>query len=46
MVNEEAKAKDKEEIQAMLDDDFIYDVIEYTMSKEEAQTRIEQFLRS
>ena len=30
----------------MLDDDFIYDVIEYTMSKEEAQTRIEQFLRS
>ena len=28
----------------MLDDDFIYDVIEYTMSKEEAQTRIKQFL--
>jgi predicted ABC-type ATPase len=44
--SDERKAKDKEEIQAMLDDDFIYDVIEYTMSKEEAQTRIKQFLRS
>jgi len=44
--SDERKAKDKEEIQAMLDDDFIYDVIEYTMSKEEAQIRIEQFLRS
>ena len=38
------KAKDKEEIQAMLSDDFIYDVIEYTMSKEEAQMRLKQFL--
>jgi hypothetical protein len=28
----------------MLSDDFIYDVIEYTMSKEEAQTRLKQFL--
>ena len=42
--SDERKAKDKKEIQAMLDDDFIYDVIEYTMSKEEAQTRIKQFL--
>ena len=40
------KAKDKEEIQIMLSDDFIYDVIEYTMSKEEAQMRIEKFLNS
>jgi predicted ABC-type ATPase len=40
------KAKDKEEIQAMLSDEFIYDVVEYTMSKEEAQMRIEKFLRS
>jgi len=40
----ERKAKDKEEIQAMLDDDFIYDVIEYTMSKEEAQMRLKQFI--
>ena len=31
--DDERKAKDKEEIQAMLSDDFIYDVIEYTMSK-------------
>ena len=42
--SDENKAKDKEEIQAMLSDDFIYDVIEYTMSKEEAQTRLKQFL--
>ena len=44
--SDERKAKDKEEIQAMLDDDFIYDVIEYTMSKEEAQMRIGKFLNS
>ena len=37
---------DKEEIQAMLSDDFIYDVIEYTISKEEAQMRIGKFLNS
>jgi hypothetical protein len=30
----------------MLSDDFIYDVVEYTMSKEEAQSRIEKFLNS
>jgi adenylate kinase family enzyme len=42
--SDERKAKDKEEIQAMLDDDFIYDIIEYTMSKEEAQMRLKQFL--
>ena len=42
--SDERKIKDKEEIQAMLSDDFIYDVIEYTMSKEEAQTRLKQFL--
>ena len=29
----------------MLDDDFVYDVIEYTMSKDEAQMRIQQFLK-
>ena len=42
--SDERKAKDKAEIQAMLSDDFIYDVIEYTMSKEEAQMRLKQFL--
>jgi len=42
--SDEKKAQDKEEIQAMLSDDFIYDVIEYTMSKEEAQSRINKFL--
>ena len=40
----ERRIKDNEEIQAMLSDDFIYDVIEYTMSKEEAQMRLKQFL--
>ena len=44
--SDEQNAQDKEEIQAMLSDDFIYDVIEYTMSKEEAQMRIEKFLNS
>jgi len=44
--SDERKAKDKEEIQAMLSDDFVYDVIKYTMSKEEAQMRLEKFLRS
>jgi len=44
--SDERKAKDKVEIQTMLNDDFIYDVIEYTMSKEEAQMRIEKFLNS
>ena len=44
--SDERNAQDKEEIQAMLSDDFVYDVIEYTMSKEEAQMRIQKFLRS
>ena len=43
--SDERNAQDKEEIQAMLSDDFVYDVIEYTMSKDEAQMRIQQFLR-
>jgi hypothetical protein len=42
--SDERKSQDKAEIQAMLSDDFIYDVIEYTMSKEEAQMRLKQFL--
>ena len=42
--SDERKEQDKAEIQAMLADDFIYDVIEYTMSKEEAQMRLKQFL--
>jgi adenylate kinase family enzyme len=43
--DKERKAKEQEEIQAMLDEDFIYDLLSYTMSKEEAQMRISQFLR-
>ena len=42
--SDERKAKDKEEIQAMLSDDFIYDIIEYTISKEEAQMRLNKFI--
>ena len=42
--SDERNAQDKEEIQAMLSDEFIYDVVEYTMSKEEAQMRLKQFL--
>ena len=44
--SDEQKAKDREEIQAMLSDDFVYDVIKYTMSKEAAQMRLAKFLRS
>ena len=29
----------------MLDDEFVANLLKYTMSKEEAQTRIAQFLR-
>ncbi len=43
--SEENNAKDRGEIQSMLNDEFIDDVIEYTMSKEEAQMRINQFLK-
>jgi len=42
--SDDRNAQDKEEIQFMLDDDFIYDVVEYTMSKEEAQMRLKQFI--
>ena len=38
------KAELNAEIQDMLSDEFLYDVIEYTMSKEEAQMRLKQFL--
>ena len=42
--SDERNAKDREEIQAMLDDDFVYDIIEYTTSKEEAQMRLNKFI--
>ena len=43
--SDERNAQDKKEIQAMLSDDFIYNAIEYTMSKDEAQMRIQKFLK-
>ena len=44
--SDDQKAELNAEIQDMLSDEFLYDVIEYTMSKEEAQMRIEKFLNS
>ena len=44
--SDERNAQDREEIQVMLDDDFVYDVIEYTVSKEAAQMRIGKFLKT
>ena len=44
--SDDNKAKDAEELKAMLNSDFVYDVIEKSMSKEEAQMRIEKFLNS
>ena len=42
--SDDQKAELNAEIQDMLSDEFLYDVIEYTMSKEEAQMRLKQFL--
>ena len=43
--SDEQKAELNAAIQDMLDEDFIYEMLTYTMSKEAAQMRIEQFLR-
>tara|TARA_B110000046_G_scaffold79379_1_gene87405 strand:+ start:194 stop:1018 length:825 start_codon:yes stop_codon:yes gene_type:complete len=42
--SDEQKAELNIQIQDMLSDEFLYDVIEYTMSKEEAQMRLKQFI--
>mgnify|MGYP003631876596 FL=1 len=44
--SDDSKAKDAEELKAMLNSDFVYDVIKTSISKEEAQMRIEKFLNS
>ena len=44
--SDDNKAKDAEELKAMLNSDFVYDVIKTSVSKEEAQMRIEKFLNS
>ena len=44
--SDDNKAKDAGEIKAMLNSDFVYDVIEKSISKDEAQMRIEKFLNS
>tara|TARA_B110000908_G_scaffold137934_1_gene163819 strand:- start:981 stop:1808 length:828 start_codon:yes stop_codon:yes gene_type:complete len=44
--SDDNKAKDAEELKAMLNSDFVYDVIETSVSKEEAQMRIAKFLNS
>ena len=43
--SDEQKAELNAAIQDMLDEEFMYKMKSYTMSKEEAQMRIEQFLR-
>ena len=43
--SDERNTQDKEEIQAMLDDDFIQDIIQYTMSQDEAKSRINTFIK-
>ena len=42
--SEEQKAELNAQIQDMLSDEFLYDVIEYTVSKEEAQIKLKQFI--
>jgi hypothetical protein len=42
--SDELKAQAHKLIQSMLSDDFIKDIIKITTSKEEAQTKIKQFL--
>jgi len=42
--SDDNKAKDAEELKAMLNSDFVYDVIKTSVSKEAAQMRIKQFL--
>jgi hypothetical protein len=42
--SKEQKAKLNAEIQDMLDEEFILDILQYTISKEEAQMRLKQFL--
>ena len=44
--SDDNKAKDAEELKAMLNSDFVYDVIEKSISKEEAQMRIGKFLKT
>jgi hypothetical protein len=42
--SKEQKAKLNAEIQDMLDEEFIADILRYTISREEAQIRLKQFL--
>jgi hypothetical protein len=42
--SDDNKAKDAEELKAMLNSDFVYDVIKTSVSKEAAQARLKQFL--
>jgi adenylate kinase family enzyme len=44
--SDEQKAELNADIQNMLDDEFLGEILSYTMSKEEAQMRISQFLNS
>ena len=42
--SDERKAKESEEIKSLLDNKFVDDIVSNSLSKEEAQMRIEKFL--
>ena len=44
--SDKQKAELNAEIQAMLTDDFLESILAYTVSKDEAQSKLENFLRS
>ena len=44
--SDKQKAELNAEIQAMLNDDFLESILAYTVSKDEAQSKLQNFLRS
>ena len=44
--SDKQKAELNTEIQAMLNDEFLEDILSYTVSKDEAQSKLQNFLRS
>jgi hypothetical protein len=44
--SDKQKAELNIEIQAMLNDDFLKSILAYTVSKDEAQSKLQNFLRS
>ena len=44
--SDKQKAELNAEIQSMLNDEFLEDILSYTVSKDEAQSKLQNFLRS